>query len=309
MNNPFINFQNPKGVMGLNKRNIDLIYEHNMRKNYKFADDKVKAKLLLHEKNLACAETYAIISKMKDVKSSWKKCSEYNGMAIKPANGSGGGGIKIITKDSNGNWISGGKVISESEILYHISSIIFGYYSRRDEDTCLIEELIYPHPFFAEIYKSGVPDFRIITLRHRAIMAMLRMPTSQSNGMANLHQKGVGIGIDMSTGTLTEVYDGEKYSNKHPDNDVEISGKLIPFWKELNELAVATSKAFPLDYLGIDLVIDKDKGPQVMEVNVRPGLAIQMVNKIGLQHAVDAHFIPKKKIVARRKNILAHSAK
>ena len=114
-------------------------------------------------------------------------------------------------------------------------------------------------------------------------MAMLRMPTSKSDGKANLHQKGVGIGVDMKWGTLTQVYDGKSYSNHHPDNTAPINGKKIPYWFSMVQLAKKTAEAFPLEYLGIDLVIDKIKGPQIMEVNVRPGLGIQLVNKCGLQ--------------------------
>ena len=116
------------------------------------------------------------------------------------------------------------------------------------------------------------------------------MPTSKSGGMANLHQNGVGIGVDMVNGRLTQVYDGKNYRDHHPDNPKSIKGVTIPFWKEIMALSIATSKAFPLDYLGIDLVIDKTKGPQIMEVNVRPGLAIQLVNQCGLQKAIDHLF-------------------
>ena len=121
-------------------------------------------------------------------------------------------------------------------------------------------------------------------------MAMLRMPTSKSEGKANLHQNGVGIGVNMKNGTLTQVYDGKRYTDYHPDNEVEVNGKKIPYWFTMLQLAKKTAQAFPLDYLGIDLVIDKIKGPQIMEVNVRPGLGIQLVNKCGLQSTLKQSF-------------------
>ncbi|MEK6153337.1 sugar-transfer associated ATP-grasp domain-containing protein [Flavobacteriaceae bacterium 3-367] len=278
--------QNATGVMGLNKRNIKLIYPHNRRKDYTLADDKVKTKQLLHKNNLACAETYTVITKVSDIKKKWEACQNYTSMAIKPANGCGGEGIKILKKSVEGQWVSGGKSLSEMQIFQHITSIVTGIFSMGSTDSCLIEECIVPHPFFAEIYDEGVPDFRIITLKDIPIMAMLRMPTSKSDGKANLHQKGVGIGVDMEKGTLTEVYDGRQYRNHHPDNPATVYEKAIPFWEEMLQLAVKTSKAFPLDYLGIDLVIDKTKGPQIMEVNVRPGLGIQLVNRCGLESAI-----------------------
>lgn len=275
--------KNPKGVIGLNRRNIQFIYPHNQRKDYILADDKVKAKMILHQNDIACAKTYAVVERISDIKSSWKGLQEHKALVIKPAKGCGGGGIKILKKNSLGKWQSSGKTISDEKIFYHITLIISGLFSMASNDVCLIEECIMPHPFFAEIYDEGVPDFRIITLKGKPLMAMLRMPTSKSDGKANLHQKGVGIGVDMLNGTLTQVYDGKQYSDHHPDNENSVNGKKIPYWFTMMQLARKTAKAFPLDYLGIDLVIDKIKGPQIMEVNVRPGLGIQLVNKQGLQ--------------------------
>lgn len=276
--------------MGLNKRNIDLIYAHNHHRDYHLADDKVKSKEILHTHAISCAETYAVITSRKDIKKLWSKCEMYRALAIKPANGYGGEGIKIIKKDEEGHWISSGKKISEVQIFRHITGIISGLYSMSSTDRCLIEECIVPHPFFAEIYDDGVPDFRVIMLKNKPVMAMLRMPTSRSDGKANLHQNGVGIGVDMKKGTLTQVYDGKRYTHYHPDNPSMVFGKPIPYWEEIIQLSIATSKAFPLNFLGIDIVIDHKKGPQIMEVNVRSGLGIQLVNQCGLQKAIEDCF-------------------
>lgn len=281
------------GVMGLNQRNIELIYPNNKRKDYQLADDKVKAKTILHNNNISCAETYAVIKRVSEVKRKWQLCKDYDAMAIKPANGSGGGGIMILKKDEEGQWITGGKRINEDQIFQHITNIVSGLYSLNSDDSCLIEECIVPHPFFADIYDDGVPDFRVITLKGQPIMAMLRMPTSKSDGKANLHQKGVGIGVDLKTGKLTQVYDGDKYLDHHPDNPKPVNGVAIPYWEELIQLSIETAAAFPLEYLGIDLVIDAVKGPQIMEVNVRPGLGIQLVNKCGLETAIKQFYNPQ----------------
>ncbi len=282
--------QNPKGVIGLNRRNIEFIYPHNQRKHYILADDKVKAKMLLHENKIACAKTYAVIERISQIKQKWADLQSHDTLVIKPAKGCGGGGIKILKKGKQGQWQSCGKSLTHAQIFQHITSIISGLFSMASNDVCLIEECIVPHPFFAEIYDEGVPDFRIITLKGKPLMAMLRMPTSKSDGKANLHQKGVGIGVDMKNGTLTQVYDGKRYSDNHPDNKNSVNGKKIPYWFTMLQLAKKTAQAFPLDYLGIDLVIDKVKGPQIMEVNVRPGLGIQLVNKCGLQSTINTPY-------------------
>ncbi|MEW7281043.1 sugar-transfer associated ATP-grasp domain-containing protein [Aquimarina sp. 2201CG1-2-11] len=273
-------------VIGLNERNINLIYPNNPKKHYALADDKVLTKEVLHQNNIACAKTYAVIEYNSDIKKAWELCKQHPAMAIKPANGCGGGGIKILKKNAHGNWESSGKPISEREIFQHMASIIMGFFSLGSHDRVLVEECIEPHPFFHEIYPVGVPDFRIITLHDRPLMGMLRMPTNKSDGKANLHQNGVGIGVDMKEGRLLEVYDGRRYMNHHPDSDFLVYGAPIPYWKKILEISVATAKAFPLNYLGIDIVIDANKGPQIMEINVRPGLGIQLVNKMGLKEVI-----------------------
>jgi D-alanine-D-alanine ligase-like ATP-grasp enzyme len=42
-----------------------------------------------------------------------------------------------------------------------------------------------------------------------------------------------------------------------------------------------------LGYLGADFVLDREKGPVLLELNARPGLAIQMANQSGLRLRLD----------------------
>jgi D-alanine-D-alanine ligase-like ATP-grasp enzyme len=42
-----------------------------------------------------------------------------------------------------------------------------------------------------------------------------------------------------------------------------------------------------LGYLGADIVLDKQQGPMLLELNARPGLAIQVANQAGLQHRLE----------------------
>lgn len=274
-------------VMGMNQRNIDLVYPNNDKKYYHLADDKIQTKSVLEKHGLACAETYGVIERISDIGQVWDKVKHHSRMAIKPANGSGGGGIKILKKDpNNGNWRSSGRYIDEEEIFKHFADIITGIYSLGGTDSVLIEYCIEPHPFFHEIYPAGVPDFRVILLEGAPLLAMLRLPTDRSDGKANLHQGGLGIGIDMQKGLLTQAHDGRNYHEVHPDTGSQIKSKNIPYWKETMALSVATAKAFPLGYLGIDIVIDKQLGPLVMEINVRPGLGIQLANRVGLKEVL-----------------------
>ncbi len=272
-------------VMGMNQRNLGLIYPNNARKNYKYADDKYLAKEIMEANNVKCPRTYGVVEKIGEIEEVWQMVSQWPMLVVKPAKGAGGKGIMILKRQGD-QWRKGSGPISESQIFTHIANIIFGVFSFGDDDLALIEEYVVPHEFFGEIYPAGVPDFRVILLRGVPVMGMLRMPTARSNGKANLHQGGLGIGVDMETGKLKQAYDGKRHMATHPDSGSVITGKPIPHWEELVALSVQTAKEFPLDYLGVDLVMDKTHGPMVMEVNVRPGLGIQLANQEGMKEAL-----------------------
>jgi len=42
-----------------------------------------------------------------------------------------------------------------------------------------------------------------------------------------------------------------------------------------------------LGYLGVDMVIDRQRGPLILEMNARPGLNIQIANCSGLARRID----------------------
>ena len=51
-------------------------------------------------------------------------------------------------------------------------------------------------------------------------------------------------------------------------------------------------EAVGLGYLGVDIVLDRDLGPLILELNARPGLNIQIANRCGLRRrleVVDQH--------------------
>jgi hypothetical protein len=116
---------------------------------------------------------------------------------------------------------------------------------------------------------------------------MLRLPTDESNGKANLHQGAFGLGIDMATGITTYgVYknEGVKY---FPDTDRKVNGILIPDWDKILLYSVKTQMASKLSYLSVDFLLDEEKGPMVLELNDQPGLSIQLANMAGLKKRLE----------------------
>jgi predicted ATP-grasp superfamily ATP-dependent carboligase len=77
------------------------------------------------------------------------------------------------------------------------------------------------------------------------------------------------------------VHHGRPVS-RHPDLGVDLIGIRLPQWDRILDIAVTCQEMTGLGYLGVDIMIDETLGPLMIEVNARPGLAIQMANGVGL---------------------------
>ena len=279
------------GILGLNERNADFIMRLNPRRLYPRVDDKALTKELALAAGMAVPELYGIITNQRDVRTFGEIVANRHSFVVKPAQGSGGDGILVVTGRSERKRdcfrLSSGMLISEAEIKHHISNIIGGQYSLSGNvDKALIEYCVQFDPVFSEVSYQGVPDIRVIVYRGYPVMAMVRLPTRASDGKANLHQGAVGAGVDMSSGkTLTGVLNNEVV-DEHPDTGALIAGLKIPKWEFNLQLAARGYEVTGLGYLGVDLVIDRDLGPLILEMNARPGLSIQIANCTGLANRI-----------------------
>jgi predicted ATP-grasp superfamily ATP-dependent carboligase len=72
----------------------------------------------------------------------------------------------------------------------------------------------------------------------------------------------------------------------------------LPDWNGFMHLAASCYELSGLGYIGVDLVLDQDQGPLILELNARPGLNIQIANDAGLTtrcHMVERHLAQLKK--------------
>lgn len=279
------------GVLGLNERNSDFIMRLNPRRLYPRVDDKALTKELAIEAGMAVPDLYGVIANQGEVNRFPEIVKDLLGFVIKPAQGSGGDGILVVTGRSKRKRdsfrLSSGVIVSEGEILYHLSNIVGGQYSLSgNPDKALIEYCVRFDPVFAEVSYQGVPDIRVVVFRGYPAMAMVRLPTRASDGKANLHQGAVGAGIDMGTGvTMTGVLN-DAVVDEHPDTGALVAGLAIPHWDFILESSAKGFEVTGLGYLGVDMVIDRDRGPLILEMNARPGLNIQIANCTGLSDRI-----------------------
>jgi len=276
-----------KGILGLNERNAEFIMRLNPRRLYPLVDDKALTKELAVKAGMPVPDLYGIIAHQGEVRRFAEIVGERDSFVIKPAQGSGGDGILVVTGRSqrkrDAYRLSSGVLVSEGEIHHHISNIVGGQYSLSgNRDKALIEYCVHFDPTFAEVSYQGVPDIRVVVYRGYPAMAMVRLPTRASDGKANLHQGAVGAGVDLCNGeTMTGVLDNNLV-DEHPDTGALVAGLKIPQWDFILESSARGYDVTGLGYLGVDMVIDRDLGPLILEMNARPGLNIQIANCAGL---------------------------
>jgi alpha-L-glutamate ligase-like protein len=203
---------------------------------------------------------------------------------VKPAHGSGGDGILVINGRRGDKYRrSNGQFMSREEFDHHLSNTLSGLFSLGGQpDHVLVEYCVQFDPIFDNVSYKGVPDIRIIVFLGYPVMAMIRLPTRLSDGKANLHQGAIGVGIDIPTGLTRRGVWGNEPVKEHPDTEHSIVGLAIPRWDELLLIAARCHELSQLGYVGVDIVLDRNLGPLILELNARPGLAIQIANGNGL---------------------------
>lgn len=277
------------GVVGINNRNRGYIMPRNPRALYKRVDDKVETKRLAMGAGIAVPALYGVIRSVHDARDFVHIVEGHKDFVVKPAHGSGGKGILVVVERRRGMYIKGdGVALSADEVEHHIQNVLGGVYSLGGHpDQAIIEYRVKFDPVFEAVSYRGVPDIRVLVYRGVPAMAMLRLPTRSSDGRANLHQGAVGVGIDMTCGRTTLAVCQNRRITEHPDYGTALGGLDIPGWDYLLLLAARCQELAPLGYLGVDLVLDADLGPLVLELNARPGLAIQIANGRGLRGTLD----------------------
>ncbi|MFC1654089.1 sugar-transfer associated ATP-grasp domain-containing protein [Patescibacteria group bacterium] len=278
-------------VLGMNARNHEYL-KYNTRSGKKIANSKLLTKSTMRKLKIPVPRLFKVFRDRSELdKYDFTRLSD--SFVVKPNNGLGGEGIIVVERGGlyAGEWItSSGDKIDVQDIKLHIEDIIEGRFSMDDTaDFAFVEERVKIHPVFEKYAYHGTPDVRVIVFNKIPVMAMLRIPTKESGGRANLHQGAVGAGIDLATGITTHAI---VYANEvafMPDSRRRVRGIQIPEWDKVLELSIMASEASGLAFVGADVVLQpstKYPGktlPKILEINAQPGLKIQLCNKAGLR--------------------------
>jgi alpha-L-glutamate ligase-like protein len=279
-------------VLGINGRNALYALRCNDRSLYPLVDDKLATKELCERVGIPVPRLLAVARHQFELSRLFDELGD-RAFVLKPARGALGNGIVVVQGRRGERFVrSGGRELRREDLRYHAAGIISGLYSLGGHsDSALIEERLEAHAAMALLCTDGVPDVRVIVYRGIPVMCMTRLPTRASAGRANLHQGAIGAGVDLGSGETSFAILRGHAAESHPDSGVCVVGRRVPDFERVLEIAVRASDQTGLGYVGADVVVDARRGPVVLELNARPGLAIQLANRAGLVHrlrAVDA---------------------
>lgn len=305
-------------ILGLNARNHLYQSRYNARHGKRIADSKLLTKKFLSRLKLPHPRLIAAFATpMEAMRFDWDSLTD--NFVVKPAGGYAGEGILLIRrriskeegrrKKEEGNPTSqflhpssfspfpsrsarfqlmDGSTISLRDLKLHTLDILEGRFDKYDlPGTVIIEERVIKHPRFKRYAYQGTPDIRVILFNKVPVMAMLRLPTPQSRGRANLHQGAIGVGIDLATGITTHGVRWDKSIATVPETNLKLNGIDIPSWDRILELSAEIADRIDLGYFAVDFLIDPVKGPLVVELTARPGLSIQLANTAGMKRRLE----------------------
>lgn len=278
-----------RNVMGINKRNVELIKPQSDRKLLAQVDDKLVTKEILKNANIKTAEIYDVCKSFFDIQRFLDNVNKKRSFVLKPSRGYGGNGIEIIRDVEDENWkMSGERIWEKNKQEDYLREILFGIYSMGDKaDTAFAEELITPHEAIGVFSNDGLPDIRVIVHKGIPVASMIRVPTKKSKGKANLHSGGFAAAVDIATGDIQDGWFKNKRIKRHPETGETLSDHSIPYWEEILSISKKLIDYFELPYIGVDFTVDRFKGPLILELNARPGLEIQNVIGKGITDLLD----------------------
>ena len=277
------------GVIGINERNVKYVNALNPRKLLVRVDDKLVTKDLAAPAGIPTPELYGVIRDARDMKRLTEFIDHADGFVIKPAQGSQGKGIIVVDGPLKGGWrLSSGRRIDLEAMKFQINNMLSGMYSLGGQpDKALIEYRVKFDDVFGKVSYRGVPDIRVIVLKGIPVFAMLRLPTAESDGKANLHKGGVGAGLSIATGVTMRAMQHDQFIEFHPDTAHPLENIQTPYWDDILLMAAKSYEVTGLGYIGVDVVLDRDKGPMLLELNARPGISIQIANRRGLRFVLE----------------------
>jgi len=184
-------------------------------------------------------------------------------LIVKPVRGKGGHGIFVA-------WNETGRLRVQAKDPRAAPDVL------NIESRSIVQHFVPQHADLAKVAANSINTIRIQTLQTRGgdiliVGAMIRFGVNDAV-VDNLSSGGIGVGIDIDSGTLMERAQdfASRTYREHPNSGVEFLGYPVPMWPEVVELARKIQRSFPYyRFLGHDIAITPE-GPVIIEINPEP---------------------------------------
>lgn len=188
----------------------------------------------------------------------------------------------------NGKYQIWNELLTDQEFRRRLVDILDGKYSMTLwGDKIIIEEKLVAGELFKDFCEFGLADIRVIVFNLVPVATMIRVPTKDSGGKANLAQWGLWFGIEVGSGKITSLlWKNKIYKTKFPKKFAHFHNKKLPYWNDILFLSSKVQYFVNLWYLALDRVITNE-WPKLLEINARAWLEVQKVSDTKLKNILD----------------------
>jgi hypothetical protein len=233
-------------------------------------DDKYLTCILCRQLGIRIPFTYGVINPRQDYRAqiiSWFETSSADSMIIKPRLGAMGRDIVLARKDREDIVIQSGNQFIALDLFVLKESSIVQKVMRQDSRMSMFSS-------------SSVNTVRMLTMLTRDDDFMIVNASFRSGvGSAfvdNWSAGGLSVGVDCARGVLKQ-YAYDKKSRRHtthPTTGVVFEDYPVPEWDRICRMAETIQRAFFFyRSLGLDIAVDQDRGPVLIEANAAPDIA------------------------------------
>ena len=312
------------GILGNNARNLLYIKKFNDKKGIRLANNKLQTKDFLVERGIPFAKTYGIISSRKELYEFDFSYLPKKNFVVKPNQWSKWQWVYIVKyieeeqseeiiiekpkktfqkigeqirklffqkfedHHHHGKYQIWDEILTDQEFRRRLLDIIDGKFSMTlGWDKIIVEEKLIAGELFKDFCEYGLADIRVIVFNLVPVATMIRVPTKQSGGKANLAQWWLWFGIEVGSGKITSLLWKNKIRKmKFPKKFAHLQNKKIPYRNDILFLSSKVQYFVNLWYLALDRVITNE-WPKLLEINARAGLEVQKVSNTKLQKVLN----------------------
>lgn len=193
---------------------------------------------------------------------------------VKPRRGRGAEGVDWYTRIESFIYLDrGGQTVTLGQIIDRLKG-------RTKAEGLIVMPRLRNHPVIAGLARQSLVTLRVFTCLDERLQpvvtnAFLRSLTKLEPSWDTGPIEEYAAAIDLETGTLGPMT-GDKpfclstWVDRHPITGVQVTGRVLPFWREVMDLAAAAHRQVPQRVLvGWDIAITEE-GPMLIEGNSMP---------------------------------------